>query len=81
METLRTKYPLKRMKVLKMLSQEGIHTIVRLQPLMFPWIKEIVSDLIPMLNSMSCKHVIVEYLKLPVEKNISLRQITWLFAI
>ena len=63
--------PIERVKCLKMLSEEGIHTIVRLQPLFVPWIDEIIEDLIPMLGSVGCKHIIVEYLKLPVERNIS----------
>lgn len=63
--------PIERIKCLKMLSEEGIHTIVRLQPLFVPWIDEIIEDLIPMLGSVGCKHIIVEYLKLPVERNIS----------
>lgn len=63
--------PIERIKCLKMLSEKGIHTIVRLQPLFVPWIDEIIEDLIPMLGSVGCKHIIVEYLKLPVERNIS----------
>ena len=63
--------PIERIKCLKMLSEEGIHTIVRLQPLFVPWIDEIIEDLIPMLGSVGCKHIIVEYLKLPVERNSS----------
>jgi len=63
--------PIERIKCLKILSEEGIHTTVRLQPLFVPWIDEIIEDLIPMLGSVGCKHIIVEYLKLPVERNIS----------
>lgn len=63
--------PIEWIKCLKMLSEKGIHTIVRLQPLFVPWIDEIIEDLIPMLGSVGCKHIIVEYLKLPVERNTS----------
>ncbi len=64
--------PLKRINAIKYLTDNGLYVIVRLQPLFFPWIKEIINNLIPNLGSAGCKHVIVEYLKLPVEKNLSL---------
>lgn len=74
--------PEKRINCLEALSDEGIFTITRLQPLIIPWIDEITHELIPILGMVKCNHVIVEYLKLPVEKNISLmknalRAINW----
>jgi DNA repair photolyase len=63
--------PQKRIEGLKILSNEGISTSVRLQPLLYPWINQIVKHLLPQLRESGCKHVTVEYLKLPVEKNIS----------
>jgi DNA repair photolyase len=63
--------PDNRIKSIKVLSDVGMHIIVRLQPLFFPWINEIINDLIPKLGISKCKHIIVEYLKLPVENNIS----------
>lgn len=71
-----------RVKCIEMLSKEGIHCICRLQPLLFPEINRVTCDLIPMLSEAKCKHVIIEYLKLPVERNISLfntmlRNIGW----
>jgi DNA repair photolyase len=64
--------PKERIECLEVLADEGIFTIARLQPLFFPWIDEIIHELVPMLGAAKCNHVIVEYLKLPVEKNISL---------
>lgn len=64
--------PRERIRCIDNLSKEGIHTVVRLQPLFLPWLNEIVEELIPMLACAGCKHVVVEYLKLPVERNISL---------
>lgn len=64
--------PMEKIKSISLLSKEGFHVIVRLQPL-FPFlIKEICEELIPRLSEAGVKHVIVEFLKLPVEKNTSL---------
>jgi DNA repair photolyase len=62
---------LKRINAIKELADNGVHVIARLQPL-FPcseWIAA--DDLIPKLGKAGCKHVAVEYLKLPVEKHLS----------
>ena len=74
--------PEERIRCIQILSKEGIHCICRLQPLFFTEISKISCNLIPMLSEAKCKHVIIEYLKLPVEKNISLfytmlRYIKW----
>ena len=61
----------KRLGAISTLSSLGKHVIVRLQPLI-PWLmKENEHELIPQLASSGAKHVIVEFLKLPVEKVIS----------
>ena len=63
--------PSSRLKAIKFLSALGKHVVVRLQPLI-PWlIKENEVELIPQVASSGAKHVIVEFLKLPVEKNLS----------
>jgi len=74
--------PEDRLKGLEFLSKENFHTIARLQPLFIPWIDHIEKDLIPSLGSIGCRHVIVEFLKLPVEKKVWLveemfKQISW----
>ena len=61
-----------RLRCVDELSKEGIHVIARLQPLFPSFESEVAEDLIPRLGSSGCKHVAVEYLKLPVEKNLSL---------
>ncbi len=66
-----TPSPTSRIRDIENLSKSGFYTIARLQPLFFPWINEIAENLIPALGSSECSHVIVEYLKLPVEKNLS----------
>jgi len=64
--------PKDRINCINFLSKHGINTMCRLQPLIPIWIDEIGKDLLPRLGEAGCKHVIVEFLKLPVEKNISL---------
>jgi DNA repair photolyase len=63
--------PLKRLDALKIISSLGKNPIIRLQPLLPSQIKENVENLIPLAASNGVKHVVVEFLKLPVEKNIS----------
>jgi len=62
--------PLERIKDLNTLSLEGIHTIVRLQPLFPPMIDDAIFELIPRISEAGVKHVIVEFLKLPLEKSL-----------
>jgi DNA repair photolyase len=61
-----------RLKCFSILSSEGIPVFARLQPLFLPWIEEIIGNLIPQLARANCKHVMVEFLKLPVERNVSM---------
>jgi len=64
--------PRERLKAIKALTSEGIYVIARLQPLFPHKFDEIVQDLIPSLSEVGVQHVVVEFLKLPVESNISL---------
>lgn len=64
--------PAERLRSIKGLADEGLFVTARLQPL-FPFvIDEAVAELIPALGDAGCKHVTVEFLKLPVEKKSSL---------
>ena len=64
--------PRERINSVRMLTDEGFYIIVRLQPLIPGLEKETSDNLIPKLGIAGTKHVIVEYLKLPVEKKLSL---------
>ena len=58
----------RRLSAIHTLTSMGKHVIVRLQPLI-PWLlKEAQDELIPHVAECGAKHVIVEFLKLPVEK-------------
>jgi DNA repair photolyase len=61
-----------RLQCVDKLARAGIHVIARLQPLFPSFESQVAEDLIPKLGSSGCKHVTVEYLKLPVEKSLSL---------
>ena len=61
-----------RLQCVDALSREGINVIARLQPLFPTFESEAAEELVPRLGHSGCKHVMVEYLKLPVEKNLSL---------
>ena len=61
---------IERINCIKLLSHENIKVVVRLQPLIFTWIENIKDNLIPLISEMGCKHVIVEFLKLPVEERL-----------
>lgn len=64
--------PSERLRWLRELSHEGVHVIARLQPLIPSLEAHAAEDLIPELAAAGCEHVVVEHLKLPVEKKISL---------
>lgn len=59
--------PVDRIRVLNYLAQEHFYTIVRLQPLFPERVNEATKDLIPRLGEAKTKHVVVEFLKLPLE--------------
>jgi len=67
-----TSPPKERIKCIARLINEDINVIIRLQPLFVQWIDEIRNILIPKLGSVGCSHIVVEHLKLPVERNLSL---------
>jgi len=62
--------PLERIKAIKLLASQGVYLIVRLQPLFPNYLDEIVNTLIPALGEAGAKHIILEFLKLPVEVNL-----------
>ncbi|MBE9570514.1 MAG: radical SAM protein [Proteobacteria bacterium] len=61
-----------RLKTVRILRDEGIDVIVRLQPLLINLLDEMEHELIPMIGAAGSRHVVVEFLKLPIEKNVSL---------
>ena len=74
--------PRARLAAIAALAREGVHCTCRVQPLLVPEIHNVVSRLVPAVAEAGCSHVIVEFLKLPVERNISLvrgfqRAIRW----
>jgi DNA repair photolyase len=60
-----------RLETLRLLHKEEIPTIVRLQPLFPTDVAQVTTELIPRLGETGVQHVIVEFLKLPVERAIS----------
>jgi DNA repair photolyase len=62
--------PLERLKAIKLLAENGIKVIVRLQPLFPNFLDEIRNTLIPSLGEIGVIHVILEFLKLPVERTL-----------
>jgi len=74
--------PQERIQCIKQLSEEGVYCICRLQPLFLPQMKNVKQELIPMLSEAKCQHVILEHLKLPVERkrrsfDTMLKKINW----
>lgn len=63
--------PNARLKAIRLLSDLGFHLIVRLQPLIPALIDEAIDELIPAVSEAGAKHVIVEFIKLPVERKQS----------
>ena len=63
--------PQERMRTISLLSREGFHITARLQPLFPTLTAETTDSLIPQLADAGTKHVIIEFLKLPVESGIS----------
>jgi DNA repair photolyase len=61
--------PQDRLNATKILNSEGFYLIARLQPLIIPWKSIIINTLIPALSEFGYKHIILEHLKLPVERN------------
>lgn len=61
--------PQDRLNETKILNSEGFYLIARLQPIIIPWKLNIINELIPALSDFGYKHIILEHLKLPVERN------------
>jgi hypothetical protein len=62
--------PIERIKAIKQLATQGVYIIVRLQPI-FPNILEGLRNLlIPSLAEAGVKHIILEFLKIPVESTL-----------
>lgn len=64
--------PQQRLKSISVLSGLGVFITVRLQPLFPALMDEAIEEIIPAVAEAGARHVIVEFLKLPVEKNVSL---------
>lgn len=62
--------PIERIKAIKYLATQGVYIIVRLQPLFPNYLDEIKNTLIPSLGEAGAKHIILEFLKLPVEMTL-----------
>jgi DNA repair photolyase len=62
--------PKERIKAIEFLTKQGVYTIVRLQPLFANTLDETKDVLIPALGEAGAKHIILEFLKLPVETNL-----------
>lgn len=63
--------PRERLRYMRELSRAGLHCVCRLQPLFFTHLTEVTRRLPPMVAKAGCRHVVVEFLKLPVERTIS----------
>ena len=61
--------PNKRIKAIKTLSEEGFHCICRIQPLFQTELNNVNNELIPALAEAGSHHIVIEHLKLPVERN------------
>lgn len=63
---------LERLNSIKILKELDIPVVIRLQPIFPNLIDDICNYLIPALNEADIDHIILEHLKLPVERNISM---------
>lgn len=74
--------PSARIHCIKLLTNQGIHVAARIQPILVPLLPSIRRELIPRLGEAGCKHVILEFLKIPVEKSavrlkVIYKQLQW----
>ena len=68
--------PSKRLKVLNILSQKGINTVVRLQPFLYP--KETLDEkTISKISDCGVKHIVLEHLRIPTNSTIKSRNKLW----
>lgn len=54
------------------ISEMGFRTVARIQPIFISEIEAIANDLVPLLAKSGFRHVILEFLKLPVERNLGM---------
>ena len=71
-----------RLSCMKLLSDKGTPVICRLQPLFLIKLDDVSNHLIERLSNNGCQHVVVEFLKLPVERKMNavddmLKKIKW----
>jgi len=62
--------PIDRIKTINLLAKQGVYIIVRIQPLFPNLLDEVKNLLIPSLGEAGVKHIILEFLKLPVEMTL-----------
>ena len=62
--------PFERIKAIRFLAAQGVYVIARIQPLFPNYLDEIRNTLIPSLGEAGVKHIILEFLKLPVEMTL-----------
>ncbi len=63
--------PESRLRSVGQLSREGVYVTARLQPLFPLYATQAARELVPAIGEHGARHVVVEFLKLPVERNIS----------
>lgn len=61
-----------RLNAIKFLIESGFNVSVRLQPLILPLYDKVIREYILKLHKIGCKHLIFEFLKIPIEKNVPL---------
>jgi len=63
--------PTERLQAIDKFSSQGKYVIARIQPIFPQKLEEIENKLIPTLSQAGVKHIILEFLKLPVESNLN----------
>jgi DNA repair photolyase len=63
--------PTDRLQAIERFSSQGKYVFARIQPIFPHRLIEVENELIPMLSQAGVKHVILEFLKLPVESNLN----------
>lgn len=66
--------PSERINAIRLLASLEIPVIVRLQPLFPSLLQHTIEELIPKIGAAGARHVILEFIKLPVERNLSLME-------
>ena len=68
--------PSKRLLALKQLAQEGIWTVARLQPFLYPK-EKLTRDLFERIADAGVKHVVLEHLRIPTNSQLKTRRKLW----